>query len=140
MSKKTIMIPILRLVFSAALALLAIVIFELAAQGNLDTFTFNAAQFWTLLALFAITCLVNPLFDDISFASGPREEGKVKWFNVSKGYGFVTRENGEDVFVHFRSIRGKGRRILYEGQTVSFRVSTGDKGPQADDVEPLTEK
>lgn len=132
------MTPILRLIFSALMALLATVIFELAASGNLDNFSFNAAQFWTLLALFAITCLVNPLFDDISFSSGPKEQGKVKWFNVSKGYGFVTRENGDDVFVHFRSIRGKGRRVLHEGQAVAFRVTEGDKGPQAEDVEPLS--
>ena len=134
------MTPILRLIFSAIMAILATVIFELADKGNLDAFAFNAPQFWTLFALFAITCLVNPLFDNIDFSSAPKEQGKVKWFNVSKGYGFVTRENGDDVFVHFRSIRGKGRRILYEGQTVSFRVSEGDKGPQADDVEPLSKK
>tara|TARA_R110000868_G_scaffold296644_1_gene556975 strand:+ start:94116 stop:94520 length:405 start_codon:yes stop_codon:yes gene_type:complete len=132
------MIPLLRLVFSALLAFLATVIFDLAELGNLDSFSFNASEFWTLFALFAIASFVNPLFDGIEFSSVPKEEGTVKWFNVSKGYGFVTRQNGDDVFVHFRSIKGKGRRILHEGQTVSFRVSEGDKGPQADDVEPLS--
>lgn len=65
-----------------------------------------------------------------------REQGTVKWFNVSKGYGFITRENGDDVFVHFRSIRdkGRGRRSLVEGQAVQFSLSEGEKGPQAEDV------
>ena len=71
-----------------------------------------------------------------SKASG-REQGKVKWFNVSKGYGFVTRETGEDIFVHFRSIQGSGRRVLREGQTIEFSVTDGEKGPQAEDVEAL---
>lgn len=71
--------------------------------------------------------------------SGTREEGKVKWFNVSKGFGFIVRENGEEIFVHFRSIRGqdKERRSLQEGQRVSFELANSDKGPQAEDVEPL---
>jgi len=64
-----------------------------------------------------------------------RESGKVKWFNANKGFGFITRENGEDVFVHFRSIRGKGHRVLRDGQRVDFFVSDGEKGLQAEDVE-----
>ena len=63
-----------------------------------------------------------------------REQGVVKWFNVSKGFGFITRENGDDVFVHFRSIRGRGHRSLNEGQKVSFSVFESDKGLQAADV------
>lgn len=63
-----------------------------------------------------------------------RESGTVKWFNGTKGYGFITRESGDDVFVHYRSIRGKGHRSLVEGQAVFFSVSDGDKGLQADDV------
>ncbi len=69
--------------------------------------------------------------------SGPREEGTVKWFNVSKGFGFITKENGDEIFVHFRSIRGEGRRSLRDGQSVSFVEAQSDKGPQAEDVEPL---
>lgn len=70
---------------------------------------------------------------------GPREEGEVKWFNVSKGFGFIVRENGEEIFVHFRSIRGDSndRRSLKDGQRVSFTLADSDKGPQAEDVEPL---
>ena len=63
-----------------------------------------------------------------------REMGTVKWFNVSKGFGFIVREDGEEIFVHFRSIRGEGRRSLRDGQSVSFVVSQSDKGPQAEDV------
>ena len=62
-----------------------------------------------------------------------REQGKVKWFNFSKGFGFITRENGDDIFVHYRSIRGRSRR-LSEGQRVEFVVVEGEKGLQADDV------
>lgn len=64
----------------------------------------------------------------------PREGGNVKWFNVDKGFGFITRDSGDDVFVHFRSIRGKGHRTLRDGQRVEFVVSEGEKGLQADDV------
>lgn len=63
-----------------------------------------------------------------------RERGLVKWFNVKKGFGFITRDNGEDVFVHFRSIRGTGHRSLSEGQNVKFSVVDGQKGLQAEDV------
>jgi CspA family cold shock protein len=66
--------------------------------------------------------------------STKREAGQVKWFNASKGFGFITRENGEDIFVHFRSIRGDGHRVLKDGQRVEFSVSMEDKGLQADDV------
>lgn len=69
-----------------------------------------------------------------STSSVKRETGQVKWFNASKGFGFITRDNGEDIFVHFRSIRGEGHRVLKDGQRVEFSVSTGDKGLQADDV------
>ena len=70
-----------------------------------------------------------------SAGDGNREQGKVKWFNTSKGFGFIVRENGEEIFVHFRSIRGEGRRGLREGQTVTYVVTESDKGPQAEDVE-----
>lgn len=70
-------------------------------------------------------------------ADGNREFGKVKWFNVSKGFGFITKDDGEEIFVHFRSIRGSGRRGLRDGQRVSFVVAQSEKGPQAEDVEGL---
>jgi CspA family cold shock protein len=63
--------------------------------------------------------------------------GSVKWFNDSKGYGFIARDNGEgDVFVHFSAIQGDGFRSLAEGQKVTFDVEDGPKGPQASNVVP----
>ena len=66
-----------------------------------------------------------------------RETGTVKWFNESKGFGFIEREQGEDVFVHFNSIRGEGFKTLSEGQKVEFTLTQGEKGPQAGDVVAL---
>jgi CspA family cold shock protein len=63
-----------------------------------------------------------------------REFGKVKWFNASKGFGFIIKDDGDEIFVHFRSIRGEGRRGLRDGQRVSFVVVDSEKGPQAEDV------
>jgi CspA family cold shock protein len=63
-----------------------------------------------------------------------KETGTVKWFNATKGYGFIERDNGGDVFVHFSSLKGEGYRTLDEGQKVSFTVVQGEKGPQAQDV------
>jgi CspA family cold shock protein len=59
------------------------------------------------------------------------EKGKVKWFNESKGYGFITRDEGGDVFAHYSSIEGNGFKTLTEGDTVSFNVVDGEKGPKA---------
>ncbi|MEX2469534.1 MAG: cold-shock protein [Pseudohongiellaceae bacterium] len=67
-------------------------------------------------------------------ATKARESGNVKWFNPSKGFGFITRDSGDDVFVHFRSIRGEGHRVLHDGQRVEFAVTQSDKGLQAEDV------
>ena len=69
------------------------------------------------------------------FLNKSRETGVVKWFNTNKGFGFITRDNGDDVFVHFRSIRGQGHRTLVEGQRVEFNISKGEKGLQAEDVD-----
>ena len=63
-----------------------------------------------------------------------REQGTVKWFNDAKGFGFIQRESGEDIFVHFRAIQGDGYRSLQDGQKVEFVVTEGDKGLQAEDV------
>lgn len=63
-----------------------------------------------------------------------RETGTVKWFNTSKGFGFISRDSGDDVFVHFRAIRGEGHRVLVEGQRVEFTIMMRDKGLQAEDV------
>ncbi|WP_416375929.1 cold shock domain-containing protein membrane protein [Pseudomonas protegens] len=63
-----------------------------------------------------------------------RDTGTVKWFNTSKGFGFISRDSGDDIFVHFRAIRGEGHRVLVEGQRVEFSVINRDKGLQAEDV------
>lgn len=63
-----------------------------------------------------------------------RETGTVKWFDNAKGYGFIQRTQGDDVFVHFRAIRGEGFKSLEEGQKVEFTVTQGRKGLQAEDV------
>lgn len=63
-----------------------------------------------------------------------RETGTVKWFNASKGYGFITREAGNDIFVHYSGIKGDGYRTLQENQQVEFTVIQGRKGLQAQDV------
>lgn len=63
--------------------------------------------------------------------------GKVKFFNDSKGFGFIEQENGPDVFVHFSAINGSGFKTLAEGQQVQFNVTQGQKGPQAENVTPL---
>ena len=64
-----------------------------------------------------------------------RQTGTVKWFNDAKGFGFISRENGEDVFVHFRAIQGTGFKSLQEGQRVTFIAVQGQKGMQADQVQ-----
>jgi len=61
-------------------------------------------------------------------------KGKVKWFNESKGFGFITREDGVDVFVHYTAIQGNGFKTLSEGQEVSFEIADGPKGPKAINV------
>ena len=65
-----------------------------------------------------------------------RHNGTVKWFNDRKGFGFIAREDGADVFVHYREIRGDGFKTLAEGQRVEFSLVTRDKGPAAEDVVP----
>ncbi|MCU0554886.1 MAG: cold-shock protein [Syntrophales bacterium] len=64
-------------------------------------------------------------------------EGKVKWFNEQKGFGFIEKDEGGDVFVHFSAIQAGGFKTLHEGQRVSFDVTQGQKGPAATNVKPL---
>ena len=68
-----------------------------------------------------------------------RETGTVKWFNSTKGFGFIERENEKDVFVHYSEINIEGYRSLDEGQKVEFTLVEGEKGPQAQNVVPVTE-
>lgn len=130
-----------RLILSALLAAVATGAGQFFRSTENSPFAINPGEFLIVFIACVIVAIISPLItSNTSFsqpASGDREQGQVKWFNVSKGYGFVTRPTGEDIFVHFRSIRGKGRRVLREGQKVEFIVTEGEKGPQAEDVEPL---
>ena len=65
------------------------------------------------------------------------QQGKVKWFNERKGYGFISRDNGDDVFVHYSEIESDGFKTLAEDQAVSFEIKEGPKGLQASNVKPL---
>ena len=119
-------------------ALLLAAIATLIAQISSGSALFSAASLSSLLGFFLVSLasfLFSPWLPVIVEKLTPqRETGTVKWFNANKGYGFNTRANGEDVFVHFRSIRGKGRRSLTEGESVQFVLAQGDKGAQAEDV------
>jgi len=77
------------------------------------------------------------IFINISERMQSMEQGTVKWFNGAKGYGFISRQNGEDVFVHFKAIVGDGYRTLNEGDKVQFDVEKGPKGLQAANVQKI---
>jgi len=68
---------------------------------------------------------------------GEKVEGTVKWFNDSKGFGFIEQQGGKDVFVHFSAIQGEGRKTLHEGQRVTMEVVQAERGPQAENVVAL---
>ena len=72
-----------------------------------------------------------------SMGGANRLEGSIKWFNGTKGFGFITGDDGNEVFVHFRSVNGLGKRAIKPGQRVSYSVTESDRGPQAEDVNPL---
>ncbi|PJE77989.1 Major cold shock protein CspA [invertebrate metagenome] len=100
--------------------------------------TFFAYPLISLSTLLLITgtglhFLIN-CYHKKTVSASERENGVVKWFNTTKGFGFITRDDGSDVFVHYRSIRGEGHRALYEGQQVEFLVTKKSKGYQAEDV------
>lgn len=102
-------------------------------------FAAAAAVFLSLLvATLAVNALTPQLVNLAEVEDDDREVGEVKWFNVNKGYGFITRDDGEDVFVHFRAIRGRGHRTLAEGQKVRYHVIENERGLQADDVTVIT--
>src|SRR5262249_50309465 len=87
---------------------------------------------YTGKSAWAATFSFQLLFQELSMSD--RQIGTVKWFNDAKGFGFISRENGPDLFVHFRAITGSGFRTLQEGQRVSFDVTQGPKGLQAENV------
>lgn len=106
-------------------------------QGSPDSGVMAAEGFWLVVAsVWVVIMLVQLVIHwlPLDAVADTREEGVVKWFNGAKGFGFITRDNEEDVFVHFRSIRGRGHRTLHEGQRVRFGVVESAKGLQAEDV------
>lgn len=128
-------------IFMAVLA--GIPLYLLVSRGyqlNLRDFPIIAGS---LLVFFLVTAFwsataARPAAKTAKRANRPnRETGVVKWFNANKGFGFISRETGGDIFVHFRSIRGQGHRVLMEGQKVEFGIIMGEKGEQAHDVEIL---
>ncbi|QQD16948.1 cold-shock protein [Spongiibacter nanhainus] len=126
------MLVILNLLFAAALS--ALTIWSLHGLGLA---VLQAVPTAIIVASILAALIVSPRLPGLAASfSRQKERGTVKWFNVSKGYGFITRETGDDIFVHFRAIkgRGKGRKSLNEGQVVQFVIIEGDKGPQADEV------
>jgi len=108
-------------------------------QSATMLFSMDKLSLWlaSFISIF-VACVLAVKLSSGSTASAMvgagQEVGTVKWFNAAKGFGFITRENGDDVFVHFRSIQGKGHRSLGEGQRVVFSLAEGDKGLQAVDV------
>jgi cold shock protein len=103
------------------------------------TLTHRLKQIW--FSASGLTCR-TPDLDSASKSITIRkyaimEQGTVKWFNDAKGFGFISRQNGEDVFVHYSAINSNGFKSLQEGQAVQFNVVKGPKGWQASDVQPL---
>lgn len=117
-------------------------------KDNLDSTSANFATFVVIFVGVAIAAFtsgssttrarsVAASGSSSSSNNSDAETGSVKWFNVKKGYGFITRDSGDDVFVHYRNIVGDGRRSIADGQRVQFVVVDGDKGLQADEVEAI---
>ena len=98
---------------------------------------FALAIVLTLIRNIARKSSSRPRKSKTTASSSNQTSGTVKWFNYKKGFGFIEQENGEDVFVHHRSIIGTGRKSLREGQKVLMDIVDGDKGLQAENVSPL---
>ena len=129
-------------VISVLIAILAVMLHSRSFSAPMDNVPLFLYFAIAVLTGILLTLLLNRspgtrTSGQRSVTAGDFELGTVKWFNVRKGYGFITRDQGDDVFVHFRNIDGTGRRAISEGQRVQFRVTTGDKGLQADEVSPV---
>ena len=126
----------------SALLVLTVVLQTLTLIAPMPVIAGQPAVLFTLvIALLAVVLHLAVSFYRSSPAAAPtsydmtnRDTGTVKWFNTSKGFGFISRDSGDDIFVHFRAIRGEGHRVLVEGQRVEFSVMNRDKGLQAEDV------
>jgi CspA family cold shock protein len=122
---------------SVVMAVIGPFVLEMVTKAEV-TAKYPAAGVIFFLTTFISTVMLNYMTPQLANITNDenddRELGTVKWFNVSKGFGFITRDSGGDVFVHFRSIRGTGHRSLAEGQRVRFAIIESDKGLQAEDV------
>ena len=127
----------------SALLVLAVVLQTLTLIAPMPVIAGQPAVLFSLVvALIAIALHLgisfykksSPATAAPSYDMSNRDTGTVKWFNTSKGFGFISRDSGDDIFVHFRAIRGEGHRVLVEGQRVEFSVMNRDKGLQAEDV------
>ncbi|MFZ5724665.1 MAG: cold-shock protein [Pseudomonadota bacterium] len=122
--------PVLALFFVLTAAVHAAEIVTTGAPGHRWVTDFP----FIFLPPLVLLAMMVPLPD---FSLPGHETGRVKWFDTKKGFGFIVRGNGQEIFVHYRSIRGQGHRALKDGQPVRFRVTTGEKGLQAEDVTPV---
>lgn len=123
------------LVLAVALQTLALLVpMPFIADQPAVLFSLVAALIAVLLHLAISFYKSSPAAASPSYDMTNRDTGTVKWFNTSKGFGFISRDSGDDIFVHFRAIRGEGHRVLVEGQRVEFSVMNRDKGLQAEDV------
>ncbi|KHA71062.1 cold-shock protein [Pseudomonas sp. 43A] len=126
----------------SALLVLTVVLQTLTLIAPMPVIAGQPAVLFTLvIALVAVVLHLavsfyrsSPVAAPTSYDMTNRDTGTVKWFNTSKGFGFISRDSGDDIFVHFRAIRGEGHRVLVEGQRVEFSVMNRDKGLQAEDV------
>ncbi len=124
---------------ATVLALLGTAVIALVSLGTSKLENTSVSLF--VLAIVSFLVLLVAIYSDRNLKrprrkipSGPRMNGSIKWFNVSKGYGFITQEDGEDVFVHYRSLRNQDRYAIKEGMAVTFVMGRSGKGPQAEDV------
>jgi CspA family cold shock protein len=126
----------------SALLVLAVVLQTLTLIAPMPVIAGQPAVLFSLVAAVVAVFLhlaisfykSSPAAASPSYDMSNRDTGTVKWFNTSKGFGFISRDSGDDIFVHFRAIRGEGHRVLVEGQRVEFSVMNRDKGLQAEDV------
>ncbi|EJM51826.1 cold-shock protein [Pseudomonas sp. GM48] len=126
----------------SALLVLAVVLQTLTLIAPMPVIAGQPAVLFSLIAAVVAVFLhlaisfykSSPVAASPSYDMSNRDTGTVKWFNTSKGFGFISRDSGDDIFVHFRAIRGEGHRVLVEGQRVEFSVMNRDKGLQAEDV------
>jgi len=131
--------PVVRnIVIAFIAAIIACIALDLIDYQTVRTDLATAIRVFVLFVI-ALTAmfLASPNSQVLDGDDFEAETGTVKWFNIKKGYGFITRDNGDDVFVHYRNIEGDGRRSIAEGQRVTFIVVSSDKGPQAEQVSAL---